>query len=233
MKNLIYTYKIDNYEEVNKNLLAFFDTLPNKIGTQTYNLGISKFDGHNHQSSPALPPEWQYQDILNDYNDIGAYEQTPWKALLQDFPHIEYKKIFLDAAESKFREHANLHIQTEITGLNYRHNIMHMWYHQMHKSDYITWDNHQYCQWSGVYFIEVPDKKYITEFLDPHTQEVIQPDATAGDMIIFPSWLLHRAPKMQTDQRKSIIAWNMDVCYVFPEQQIKNLKESHPENWQL
>ena len=233
MKNLIYKYEIDNYEEVNKKLLDFFDALPNKIGTQDYNLGISKFDGHNHLTSPFLPPEWQYQDFLNDYNKGPVYEPTPWRIFEEQHPHVVYKKIFLDAAENKFHEHAKLHIQTDITGLNYKHNIMHMWYHQMQKSDYITWDNHQFCQWSGVYFIEIPDPKYITEFLDPHTQEVIQPDAKAGDMIIFPSWLLHRAPKMETNERKSIIAWNMDVTYVFPDKQIKNLKQTHPENWGL
>ena len=60
---------------------------------------------------------------------------------------------------------------------------------------------------------------------------VIQPEAEAGDMLIFPSWMLHRAPKMLTNKRKSIIAWNMDVCYVFPKDQIDKLKETHPNNW--
>ena len=240
MKNLIYKYEINNYEEVNKNLLDFFDTLPTKIGTQEYNLCISKFDGHNHYTSPFLPPEWQYQDLTNDYLDLTLsnntkpeLEPTPWKVYEEQEPHVAYKKIFLDSAENKFREHAKFHIQPEITGLEYRFNIMHMWYHQMKKSDFISWDNHQYCQWSGVYFIEIPDTKYITEFLDPETQQIIKPDAKAGDMLIFPSWLLHRAPIIEDDVRKSIIAWNMDICYVFPDKHIKKLKETHPENWKL
>ena len=54
MKNLIYKYRIDNHKELNKKLLDLFDTLPNKIGDQEYNLGISKFDGHNHISSRLL-----------------------------------------------------------------------------------------------------------------------------------------------------------------------------------
>lgn len=238
MKNLIYKYRIDNHKKLNKTLLNFFDTLPAKVGDQDYNLGITKFDGHNHFTSPFLPPEWQYQDPLNAWNDndaapVEVFEQTPWFVFEEQQPHVAYKKIFLDAAKDKLHEFAKLHIQPDITGLSYKHNIMHMWYHQMQRSDYINWDNHQYCQWSAVYFIEIPDKKYITEFLDPHTQKVIQPDASVGDMIIFPSWLLHRAPKMLTDQRKSIIAWNMDVSYVFPDDQIKNLKETHPGNWAL
>jgi hypothetical protein len=234
MKNLIYKYTIDNHEELNKTLLEFFDTLPNKIGTQEYNLGISKFDGHNHYSSPFLPPEWQYQDVLNTFDESGQeLERMPWFKILEQAPWCDYKRIFLDAAENKFREHANFHIQPEITGLDYKFNIMHMWYHQMRTADYIGWDNHQWCQWSAVYFVEVSDQKYITEFLDPETQEVMRPEAKAGDMLIFPSWLLHRAPIIVEDTRKTILAWNMDVCYVFPDDQIKKLKETHPGNWKL
>ena len=73
MNNLIYKYTIDNHEELNKSLLDFFDTLPTQIGNQDYNLGITKFDGHNHPSSPILPSEWQYQDSINDWNDSGEY----------------------------------------------------------------------------------------------------------------------------------------------------------------
>jgi hypothetical protein len=229
MNNLIYKYRIDNHKELNEELLAFFDTLPNRVGEQDYNLGISKFDGHNHISSPLLPEEWQYIDTLNG----GMHIIDKFEELVTLFPNINYKEIFLNAARSKLHEHAKFHIQPEITGLSYAFNIMHMWYHQMSKSDYISWDNHQFCQWSAVYFIEVPDQKYITEFLNPETQEIMQPQAEAGDMLIFPSWLLHRAPKMLTDKRKSIIAWNMDITYVFPEEQLNNLKVTHPENWKL
>ncbi len=233
MKNLIYKYRIDNHKELNKKLLDLFDTLPNKIGDQEYNLGISKFDGHNHISSPLIPKEWQYQDPMNTWGEVPGSFTIPDQYLehINEFPHIKYKEIFLNAAKNKFEEHAGFHIQPEITGLSYEFNIMHMWFHQMSESDYIGWDNHQWCQWSAVYFVEVPEQKYITEFLNPEDCMVIQPEAEAGDMLIFPSWMLHRAPKMLTNKRKSIIAWNMDVCYVFPKDQIDKLKETHPNNW--
>lgn len=239
MNNLIYKYRINNHKELNKNILDFLDTLPDKIGNQDYNGGISKFDGHNHISAPALASEWQYRDPMNDWNGVDPdYKELPqpttsWETLINQYPHILYKKMFLDAAKDKLHEHARLHIQPGITGLNYALNIMHMWYHQMKKSDYDNWHNHQYCQWSAVYFIEMPEQKYVTEFLDPHTQKVIQPDVTAGDMIIFPSFLLHRVPKILTNTRKSIIAWNMDICSVFSDDQINNLKQTHSENWKL
>ena len=232
MRNLIYQYKIDNHKQLNKKLLDFFDILPDKIGDQEYNLGISKFDGHNHISSPLVPKEWQYQDPLNSWCEFNQeFSDVIWDKLLEQNSNIGYKKIFLDAAMNKLHEHAEFHIQPEITELNYAFNIMHMWFHQMSNADYIDWDNHQYCQWSAVYFVEVPGQEYVTEFLNPEDCMVIQPKAEAGDMLIFPSWMLHRAPKMNTSKRKTVIAWNMDICYVFPEKQMKKLKQTHPTNW--
>ena len=139
MKNLIYKYRIDNHKELNKKLLDLFDTLPNKIGDQEYNLGISKFDGHNHISSPLIPKEWQYQDPMNTWGEVPGSFTIPDQYLehINEFPHIKYKEIFLNAAKNKFEEHAGFHIQPEITGLSYEFNIMHMWFHQMSESDYI------------------------------------------------------------------------------------------------
>jgi hypothetical protein len=95
----------------------------------------------------------------------------------------------------------------------------------MYKSDYTHWENHQWCQWSGIYFVEIPDQRYITKF------KTIQPKAKAGDMLIFPSWLLHRAPKMETNERRTVISWNMDVGCILLDSQIKALKLTHPSNW--
>ena len=34
-------------------------------------------------------------------------------------------------------------------------------------------------------------------------------DAKEGDIVIFPSFINHRAPKMQSDTRKTIISFNL------------------------
>jgi len=189
MKNLIYKYRIDNHEELNKHLLELFLGIPIKLGSHSM---ITKGDSHSHESSSMIPKNWS--------------QKEHWD--IKKWPHIEYKKLFLDAAKNKFKEHAKHHLPD----LNYKFNIMNMWYHQYteYEIDGISWHNHwPGSQWSAVYFVEVPVNKF-TEFLNPETQETINVSAQDGDMVIFPSWMLHRAPKLETGN-KTIIAWNMDI----------------------
>ena len=191
MQTLIYKYTIDNHEELNKKILDHLSIYKTKIGTHSW---ITFGESHTHESSQALPDGW---------NDKNIWDTQKWS-------HIAYKKMFLDAAEDKLHEHARLHIRPDITELDYQFNISHMWYHQMEYPNCISWHNHYPgCHWSGLYFVKVPDQKY-TEFLDPITQKVIRPDVKEGDMVLFPSWMLHKAPMIDSGI-KTVIAWNMDI----------------------
>ena len=35
-------------------------------------------------------------------------------------------------------------------------------------------------------------------------------DAKEGDIVIFPSFIIHRAPKVQSDTRKTIVSFNLE-----------------------
>jgi len=191
MKNLIYNYTVDNYKDLNKKLVNILDPIEITIGK-----GITYKDDYDHCSSPILPNEWQLQE-------------SNWEKNVKKYPHIKYKKIFLDAVKNKLHDHAEF-VTKRPYGFHYQFNILHMWYHQMIPYDNkIIWHNHQKCQWSGIYFVEVPDNKY-TEFFDLHTQEIFQPNVKEGDIIIFPSWMYHKAPEI-TDKHRTVIVWNMDI----------------------
>lgn len=232
MKTLIHKYKIDNHIEVNKSILNIFDMLPNNDGSKQYNLGVTKYDGHNHITSPFIPTEWQWMDPLNSWSILYQDESNEqWDKLVEKHNHLKYKKILLDAVKPALHEHAKSYIKEDITGIKYKHNIMHMWFHQMTDNDYTFWENHQYCQWSAIYFVEISDKKYVTEFLNPDNDEIIQPDVSEGDLVIFPSYVLHRAPKILNGKRKTTISWNMDIHSVYTDDQLNKLKQTHPNNW--
>ena len=187
MQNLVYKYRIDNHKELNEELLELFLSIPIKLGFHNM---ITKGESYEHESSSMLPKKWSQKKHWN----------------IDKWPHIEYKRLFLDAAENKFREHARYHLHN----LNYKFNIMNMWYHQYSKEEGIPWHNHwPGAQWSGLYFVKVPENKF-TEFLNPETQEVTNVGAQDGDMVIFSSWLLHRAPTLESGN-KTIISWNMDI----------------------
>lgn len=92
---------------------------------------------------------------------------------------------------------------------------------------------HPNCLWSGVYYVQTPEKSGDIEFIDPRTQNlahqpafhsgqkrlpatvpVAQITPSAGQMLIFPNWLYHSvAPNLSTDTEEKadrvVIAFNL------------------------
>jgi hypothetical protein len=56
-----------------------------------------------------------------------------------------------------------------------------------------------------VYYIDLPEKKYKTEFLD------IEIPIQEGNLVIFPSFLLHRSPINMSNKEKVIISFNFST----------------------
>lgn len=224
MKNLLYNYTLDDHECLNKKLLDFFAASTNKLDTDQI-------------TSAVLPPEWQWVRPTDGWHPNDPWlvgnlneDKIAWKILIDQHPNISYKQVFLDAAKDKLHEHARFHFQRDITGLYYKFDISHMWYNQTQEADCGSWKNRQSCQWSVLYFVEVSDDKYMTEFLDPESGEIIRPEAKAGDMLIFPSWLVHRSPMIQPNGRKTVISCDMDLCCEYDQDYIDKLfASSHSE----
>jgi len=88
---------------------------------------------------------------------------------------------------------------------------------------------HPGSHWSGVYYVQAPEKSGRIQFSDPRTASVMsgiryQPNSrrkpetwvkvshnpVAGKMIIFPSWLYHSVePNLSKDER-IIISFNLN-----------------------
>tara|TARA_R100001594_G_scaffold38696_2_gene70096 strand:+ start:6391 stop:6894 length:504 start_codon:yes stop_codon:yes gene_type:complete len=81
--------------------------------------------------------------------------------------------------------------------------IQNGWFQQYYKGDKHNWHNHSMCQFSNVYYLELPEPDMKTEFLD--TQDV---SVKEGDILTFSSYLLHRSKQNTSDLRKTIIAFN-------------------------
>ena len=50
--------------------------------------------------------------------------------------------------------------------------------------------------------------------MEPLSLKIINVDAEQGDIIIFPSMFIHRAPPSKTTKRKTIISFNFNAEYV-------------------
>jgi hypothetical protein len=87
-------------------------------------------------------------------------------------------------------------------------NIENLWFQQYVKNDIHNWHIHG-STWVGVYYLEMDPRSPITELMDPMTQKTkIVPNLVEGDIIVFPSHVIHRAPRISSDIRKTIISFN-------------------------
>lgn len=66
---------------------------------------------------------------------------------------------------------------------------------------------HKYCNLSNVYVVE-GDKQVRTILKCPKTGKEVIPRVNEGEILIFPSDILHRSPRNFTNKRKTVIVFN-------------------------
>ena len=91
--------------------------------------------------------------------------------------------------------------------------ITDMWFQQYYKGDTHGWHVHEYCHWANVYFVELPSKNFLTEIVDLN-RVPIEYEAQEGDIISFPSMLLHRSKPNISIDRKTVIAYNVNFTHI-------------------
>ena len=84
-----------------------------------------------------------------------------------------------------------------------------LWFQQYPKGSKFGWHTHTQSNFSCVYFVELPDERYSTEFLTLGRFPMEE-----GDVLFFPSFLPHRSPYIETDKRKTIISSNYDFNFL-------------------
>ena len=78
------------------------------------------------------------------------------------------------------------------------------WFQQYLQASSFGWHQHN-GHWAVVYYVELPEMRESTEFLNYG-----QFDLKEGDIIFFPTFLIHRSPEIISNQQKTIIASNID-----------------------
>ena len=133
----------------------------------------------------------------NSKTDLGFdVSYTDW----QVEGEFEYRKFYLENVNKYFGNYDFINSSKSLI-----HNI---WFHQYHKNDYHNWHIHAGCQFASIYYLELPNKKYSTEFYDYKYKEIKKYDVEEGDLIIFPSFIPHSAIKILEENRKTIISAN-------------------------
>ena len=86
------------------------------------------------------------------------------------------------------------------------------WFFRYKKGEYSQWHVHPHCSWTNVYFLNLPDPKLKTTFLDVKTgQEVQVAEVREGDILSFPSTIIHCSKVNKSDEEKIVVAFNSDI----------------------
>jgi hypothetical protein len=88
--------------------------------------------------------------------------------------------------------------------------IVSMWFQQYASGDTHGWHIHD-SNFSCVYFLELPENSSATELINPFNQsDLITPAVKEGDVVMFPSFVMHRSPLLKQG-RKTSIAFNINA----------------------
>ena len=84
------------------------------------------------------------------------------------------------------------------------------WFHQYEEGDTLPWHSHGGYNYSMVYYLELPENRCKLQFLNvlDNSSEIKDIDVKEGDLVIFPSSIVHRSPKNDLNRRMTILAGN-------------------------
>jgi len=142
----------------------------------------------NHDT--LLSKDAYYDDSVSklDWSRAQDFER-PWVKLLM--PHI------------------NGYLDKLAVALGYQKAcIDEFWFQQYVNGDSHGWHTHG-SNFTGVYYLELDAASPRTEIIEPARQnKKIVVDVNEGDVLMFPSYTIHRAPSIKNDIRKTIVSFN-------------------------
>jgi hypothetical protein len=109
------------------------------------------------------------------------------------------------------------HLEKFANKLGYQDiDLTNIWFQQYNKDGKHGWHTHAE-NYTGVYYVQFSNKCAKTELIDPFSQnKKIIIDAKEGDIVIFPSYVIHRATEQKQDLEKIIISFNLNFTKIIP-----------------
>lgn len=171
-----------------------------QVGSIRCNYVIKKFQNHNaikdklidlidNQNSGIVKDDYTNITKSDWYVDGGEIREY-WKVIHNDI--MEH----MDSLREVIREE------------DIPFELKNFWFQQYSTNDNHTWHTHPGCQWSSCYYLELPHESQRTILKDA-LGNIIIPEVKEGDILTFPSSIMHTSPVNNTPDRKTIIAWNI------------------------
>ena len=144
--------------------------------------GRSDMMPHQAKTSPINRVDWEYST---------DYKNRPWVNFVLDLMSKKLNNMLeenLGLAGVKFTD---------------------LWFQQYIENDFHNWHIHDH-NFTGVYYVEMAEEENNkTELLTGDGK--ITPEVDEGDICIFPAFIIHRCPPIESTNRKTIISYNFDI----------------------
>ena len=103
------------------------------------------------------------------------------------------------------------HLQTTCEMFGYRHFILqNIWFQQYSNGQNHGWHTHG-GNYTNVYYLEFGKDAPKTQMRHMGTDKETEFNVSEGSVLSFPSFIWHKAPEVQGNNRKTIISWNMNL----------------------
>ena len=159
---------------------------------------------HQLESQPDVLPllnEAPYQSSYDPNEDVNITKTDWYNGKDGDRPWVQY---FLPHLTDHLHKH--LHPFSDFL-------IQDIWFQQYSNGSEHGWHTHSH-NFTGVYYVQLPPDSQ-TQIIDPFTKERKNLPIKQGDVVVFPSTVIHRAPPSND---KTIISFNFDAFYHFKKE---------------
>ncbi len=157
---------------------------------------ISYFDKHSEIKNDVL-------NIINSQNfPYGEISNTDW--------HIngEIPRKYADLVNIDLMNH----MRKVFNALNFEKIfIKNYWYQQYKNNSNHPWHVHSGCNFTNVYYLELPSGEVATNIINPQDNSIIVPDVYEGCVLTMPSFVYHCSPQNTTNKTKTVIAFNINT----------------------
>ena len=165
---------------------------------------IKKFRYHTELKSALLNllDTAKYENTVNsqvevsitktDWFDCTNFER-PWFKFIKESLTTEVLSVYKDIGYGGLR-------------------LNEIWFQQYLQQSEHGWHVHS-ANFTNVYYVELPEGTSKTQLIEPYSGKLIELDVEEGDIVSFPSMVLHRGPPNNSNSRKTIISFNTDVIY--------------------
>jgi hypothetical protein len=179
--------------------------MSNLILSMEVPFSIAPFAQHNMLKQTLLEQiaSQKTANVIIDKLDNTNITRCDWQGYSKD-KNREWVKTLLPYLTS--------HLMSWITSIGFKSFIIsELWFQQYALGSEHDWHIHG-CNWTGVYFLDLPNVDLRTQFKDPmNINSINKFNVKEGDILIFPSFVIHKAPRNDDLNLKTIISWNMNT----------------------